>query len=38
MTGDYAFRARIDAPFSSALPRVKEALKAEGSEFLPKLT
>lgn len=30
MTGEYAFRARIDAPYSSALARVKEALKAEG--------
>lgn len=30
MTGEYAFRARIDAPYSDALARVKEALKAEG--------
>jgi uncharacterized protein (DUF302 family) len=34
MTGDHAFRARIDAPFSSALTRVKEALKAEGFGIL----
>jgi uncharacterized protein (DUF302 family) len=30
MTGKYAFRARIDAPYAQALARVKEALKAEG--------
>ena len=30
MTGEYAFRARIDAPYSRALTRVKEALAAEG--------
>lgn len=30
MTDGYAFRARIDAPYTHALARVKEALKAEG--------
>jgi len=30
MTDEYAFSARIDAPYSEALPRVKQALKAEG--------
>jgi uncharacterized protein (DUF302 family) len=30
MTDEYAFRARIDARYSEALARVKEALKAEG--------
>lgn len=30
MTDEYAFRARIDAPYSEALARVKGALKAEG--------
>jgi hypothetical protein len=30
MTDGYAFRARIDAPYTQALARVKEALKAEG--------
>lgn len=30
MTDEYAFRARIDAPYAAALARVKEALKAEG--------
>lgn len=30
MTGEYAFRARIDALYSDALAQVKEALKAEG--------
>jgi len=30
MTDEYAFRARINAPYSEALARVKEALKAEG--------
>ncbi|MBU1050286.1 DUF302 domain-containing protein [Candidatus Bipolaricaulota bacterium] len=34
MTNEYAFRARIEAPFSSALSRVKEALKAEGFGIL----
>ena len=30
MATDYAFRARIDAPYAEALVRVKEALQAEG--------
>jgi uncharacterized protein (DUF302 family) len=30
MADNYAFRARINAPYSRALARVKEALKAEG--------
>jgi uncharacterized protein (DUF302 family) len=30
MTSEYAFRVRVDAPYSVALTRVKEALKAEG--------
>jgi uncharacterized protein (DUF302 family) len=30
MTDEYAFRVWIDAPYSDALARVKEALKSEG--------
>ena len=30
MTDEYAFRARIDAPYAEVLARVKGALKAEG--------
>ena len=30
MTDEYAFRARVDAPYSEALARVKDALKTEG--------
>ena len=34
MTGDYAFRVRIRAPYEETLVRVKEALKAEGFGIL----
>ncbi len=30
MTDEYAFRARVDAPYFEALARVKDALKTEG--------
>lgn len=30
MAGDYGFGASLDVPYEQALPRVKEALKAEG--------
>jgi uncharacterized protein (DUF302 family) len=30
MTDEYAFRVRVDVPYTQALARVKEALKAEG--------
>ncbi|MFC2099918.1 DUF302 domain-containing protein [Candidatus Bipolaricaulota bacterium] len=30
MVDDYAFRARIDAPYAETLARVKDALQAEG--------
>ena len=34
MDADYAFRARIPAPYEETLERVKEALKAEGFGIL----